>query len=96
MLVVGLFVGCATNHREQISGTDWKLTANGQLISTANVVPYSTCQLQIYTIGAGDTLTKIAHQFNVRLADLRALNPELAPGRLKVGMKILVAAEKIN
>src|SRR6478736_1095538 len=41
-----------------------------------------------YTIAAGDTISKIARKFAVKVDAIEAENPGLDPARLKVGQKI--------
>jgi hypothetical protein len=43
-----------------------------------------------YVIEKGDTVARIAKQFGMSLAELKALNPELNPGRIKIGQKVAV------
>lgn len=43
-----------------------------------------------YTIGAGDTLAKVAKKFGVSLDAVLAENPGIEPSRLRVGQKIKV------
>jgi LysM repeat protein len=43
-----------------------------------------------YTIGSGDTLSKIARKFAVRTDSIEAENPGLDPAKLRVGQKIRI------
>jgi LysM repeat protein len=43
-----------------------------------------------YTIGSGDTLSKIARKFAVRADSIEAENPGLDPAKLRVGQKIRI------
>ncbi len=43
-----------------------------------------------YTIGSGDTLSKVARKFGVRTDSIEAENPGLDPAKLRVGQKIRI------
>ena len=43
-----------------------------------------------YTIAAGDTFSKVARKFNVKMDAIEAENPGLDPTKLKVGQKIRI------
>jgi LysM repeat protein len=43
-----------------------------------------------YTIGSGDTLSKVARKFAVRTDSIEAENPGLDPAKLRVGQKIRI------
>jgi LysM repeat protein len=43
-----------------------------------------------YTVGSGDTLSKIARKFAVRTDSIEAENPGLDPTKLRVGQKIRI------
>jgi LysM repeat protein len=80
-----ILAGCATN-------TDDEKPAIFQLgdclTSDTNVTVGSTYELSIYVIAQGDTLAKIAKRFQIKIKDLRIMNPNL--NLLKVGQPILV------
>lgn len=43
-----------------------------------------------HTVSAGETLTHIARQYGVPLADLEATNPTIRPRRMQVGQRVVV------
>lgn len=43
-----------------------------------------------YTVGAGDTFSKIARKFNVKMDAIEAENPGLDPTKLRIGQKIRI------
>ena len=90
--LLALFMaGCATDRGAQTQS----IRADASLLSATNSVPGSTYEVRVYVIARGDTLAKIARQFGISIADLRAINPDLIPTRLKVGQKIRVS-EKLT
>ncbi len=54
------------------------------------VVPRCPAGTAPYIIKAGDTLSKIAPQFNTTVADIIAANPGIVPERLSIGQSICV------
>ena len=49
-----------------------------------------------YVVQRGDTLARIAREHRMTIAQLEALNPDMAPRSLKIGQKIFVLAEVRN
>jgi LysM repeat protein len=43
-----------------------------------------------YTVAAGDTISKIARKFNVKVDSIEAENPGLDPAKLRAGQKIRI------
>jgi LysM repeat protein len=43
-----------------------------------------------YAMERGDNLVKIAKRFGMTIAELKALNPDLNPGRLRIGQQVMV------
>lgn len=68
---------------EAVSALD-KVAASGKLPSNAS--------FSSYTVKAGDSLGKIAQAQGIRLADLKAANPNLNPDKIKVGQTIVIPA----
>ena len=48
----------------------------------------TTAHPNIYIVGAGDTLPKIAKLYGIPLATIRRLNPHVSPTNLYIGEKI--------
>ena len=86
---LALFVtGCATDERtvEQTR----KIEMGDYQLSATNAAPGSVYDLRVYVIASGDTFKTIAKQFQISVSDLKALNPDVQPFRLRVGEKIRV------
>ncbi len=58
-------------------------TVRTMSVSTTPAKPY-----KIHTVGPGETLAKIARQYNVRLPTLMSANPQLDPRKIKTGQKV--------
>ena len=84
--------GCATDREAQT----WSIRDDAPLLSATNSLPGSTYDIRIYVIQVGDTVAKIAHKFGVSIADLRAINPDLNPTRIKVGQRVNVYEKLIE
>ena len=81
-----LMTGCATDRGAQTQST----RADQSLLSARNSVPGSTYEMRVYVIAPGDSVAKIARQFQISIANFKALNPGLNPKRLKIGQKVRV------
>ncbi len=71
------------------------ITATPSLTSTPNVIviletPLPTSTPFIYTIKAGDTISKLAEQFNISQDELRAANPDVSPNSMTIGTTLLI------
>jgi len=65
----------------------------GQVICIpAAAPPTPSCSGFLYTIKAGDTLYKLAQQFNVTVSAIIAANPGIDPNRLQIGQVICIPA----
>ena len=62
--------------------------------STPNVIiaetPLPTATPFTYVIQAGDTISELAETYNISQDDLRAVNPDLNPNSMTIGMSILI------
>ena len=61
------------------------------MLSATNSPPDLITEEGVYVIASGDTVVKIAHRFEVSVADLIAMNPGLNATRIKIGQKVRVA-----
>jgi len=82
--------GCATEREARTQG----IRADASLLSITNEVPGSTYEVHVYVIQAGDTVAKIARQFQISISDFRAINPDLNPTRIKIGQEVRVYEKK--
>ena len=63
----------------------------GQVICIPTMVPsVPSCNGFYYTIKSGDTLYKLAQQFNVTVSAIIAANPGIDPNRLQIGQVICI------
>lgn len=46
-----------------------------------------------YTVKKGDTMTRIAHHFHIKLVALETANPSIDPAKLSIGMKLTIPAK---
>ena len=60
------------------------------MLSVTNAEPGQTYELGVYVIAKGDTIAKIARDFQISIRDFMAINPGLDPLRLLVGQKVRV------
>jgi hypothetical protein len=87
----GLWVaGCATNHDAELQHQVQSIHRGHYLLSATNDAPGSFYQLGVYVIGPGDTLAKIARQFQVSVSDIVAINSGLVPNRLVIGQRVRI------
>lgn len=61
-------------------------------IKPAVIAPAVRQEPKFYTVAKGDTLSQIARDNNVRMADVVAVNPAINPNRLSIGQRILLPA----
>ena len=78
--------GCATDRGAQIHS----IHVDTSLLSATNAVPGSTYEIRVYVVAAGDTVVKIARNFQISVREFEAINPGLYPNRLKIGQKVRV------
>lgn len=60
------------------------------LLSGTNTAPGAAFEVGVSVIAKGDTLATMAHRFNIRSADILAINPGLNPKKLRVGQQIRI------
>jgi LysM repeat protein len=85
-----LLVSCAADRNAQLQHQTQMISRGAFLLSTTNTEPGSFYELGVYTIGKGDTVSKIAGQFQVSTRDLIEINPGLDPSRIMIGQKLRV------
>ncbi|MBK8419263.1 LysM peptidoglycan-binding domain-containing protein [Candidatus Villigracilis saccharophilus] len=71
------------------------ITSTPSLTSTPNVIiindtPLPTSTPHIYTVKSGDTISKLAEQFNISQDELRAANPDVSPNSMVIGSTLLI------
>jgi LysM repeat protein len=71
------------------------ITSTPSLTSTPNVIvindtPIPTSTPLIYTVKSGDTISKLAEQFNISQDELRAANPDVSPNSMIIGSTLLI------
>ena len=88
--VVAIVAGCATDRDASLPHQTESIRRGEFLLSATNAEPGQTYEIGVYVITRGDTLAKIAHDFQVSVRDLMAINPALDPTRLVIGQKIRV------
>ena len=71
------------------------ITSTPSLTSTPNVIiindtPLPTSTPHIYTVKSGDTISKLAEQFNISQDKLRAANPDVSPNSMIIGSTLLI------
>ncbi|MBI5964620.1 MAG: LysM peptidoglycan-binding domain-containing protein [Chloroflexi bacterium] len=71
------------------------LTSTPSLTAAPNVIviietPVPTSTPFIYTIKAGDTISKLAEKFNISQDELRAANPDVDPNSMTIGTTLLI------
>jgi LysM repeat protein len=89
-LLAMLATGCATNRDAKLQDQAQRIRRGDYLLSATNVAPGSFYELGVYVVGKGDTLSKIAQQFQVSVGDITAINPGLEPRRLVIGQRVKV------
>ena len=82
--------GCATDRDAQNKQQSQNIRRGASLLSATNAVPGSTYDVGVYIIDKGDTVSRIAHQFQISVRDFMAINPGLDPTRLVVGQEVRV------
>ena len=93
-LLALVVVGCATDRDEQIQQQTRNIRRGTFLLSATNAEPGSTYDLGVYVVARGDTIAKIALQFQIPIRDFMAINPDLDPTRLVIGQKVRVYERK--
>ncbi len=58
--------------------------------------PLPTATPFTYVVKAGDTMSEIAEQFGVSLEALMAANPQVSPGAMSVGQRLLIPSDPAN
>ncbi len=71
------------------------ITSTPSLTSTPNVIvindtPIPTSTPFVYTVKSGDTISKLAEQFNISQDELRAANPDVSPNSMVIGSTLLI------
>ena len=71
------------------------ITSTPSPTSTPNVIiindtPLPTSTPHIYTVKSGDTISKLAEQFNISQDELRAANPDVSPNSMVIGSTLLI------
>ena len=71
------------------------ITSTPSLTSTPHVIvindtPIPTSTPHIYTVKSGDTISKLAEQFNISQDELRAANPDVSPNSMVIGSTLLI------
>ena len=71
------------------------ITSTSSLTATPNVIiindtPIPTSTPLIYTVKSGDTISKLAEQFNISQDELRAANPDVSPNSMVIGSTLLI------
>ena len=66
-------------------------SSSGKAASAANVAAGGT-----YVVKSGDILGRIANAHNVKVSDIKALNPDINPDKLIVGQKLVMPAGATN
>ena len=84
LFISGLaLVGCATRPE--------RVQLEPGLMTATNGIPGSTYTVRIYVLAEGDSAAKVCKQFQIRLHDFEAMNPNLHPNHLLVGQEVIVA-----
>ena len=84
----------ATQSRPPASPVSY-ITSTPSLTFTPNVIvindtPVPTSTPLIYTVKSGDTISKLAGQFNISQDELRAANPDVSPNSMVIGSSLLI------
>jgi len=69
------------------------VVTNAPKVTSTSSSPGLASEEGVYIIARGDTLAGIARKVGMSIAELRALNPDLEPTRIKVGQKIRVSRQ---
>jgi LysM repeat protein len=88
--VVVVVAGCATDRDAALQQQTQSIRRGAFLLSVTNAEPGQTYELGVYVIAKGDTIAKIARDFQISIRDFMAINPGLDPLRLLVGQKVRV------
>jgi murein DD-endopeptidase MepM/ murein hydrolase activator NlpD len=67
-----------------------RLTANAPVKPVTNPTPPNTGAKQMHVVSSGDTLNKIARQYQVSISELTAANKLAANSKLKLGSQLIV------
>lgn len=71
-------------------------TPSSSVASDAPITPEPSPTPQVYVIVAGDTISKIARQFDITPEELLAANPQVTnPNRIKVGDELTIPAPEV-
>ena len=87
---IALFIGCATDRDARLQQQTQSIRRGAFLLSAVNAEPGQTYELGVYVITRGDTVIKIARDFQISIRDFMAINPDLDPTRLVIGQKVRV------
>ncbi len=97
LIYVFLISACTsqTTQRAPNISLDPFITATPSLTSTPNAIviietPIPTSTPFVYTVKAGDTISKLAEQFKISQDELRAANPDVSPNSMTIGMTLLI------
>ena len=85
-----MIVGCATDRDAQIQQQTQGIRRGAFLLSATNAEPGSTYDLGIYVVTRGDTVGKIARQFQISFRDFLAINPGFDSTRLRIGQSVRI------
>lgn len=85
-----IVIGCTTDRDSRLQQQTQSVQRGAFLLSTTNAEPGQTYELGVYVITRGDTIAKIARDFQILSRDLLAINPGLDPTRLVIGQKVRV------
>ena len=88
--VVVVIAGCATDRDATLQQQTQSIRRGAFFLSVTNAEPGQTYELGVYVIAKGDTIAKIARDFQISIRDFMTINPGLDPLRLRVGQKVRV------
>jgi LysM repeat protein len=98
MVALVLGAGCTTWRKAVVEPpAESPAARSAQLLVTTNAEPGAVYETIIYVVQRGDSLSRIARDFNITVTQLRILNAgTLEPGRLRIGQALRVGERRIR
>ncbi len=93
LAAAALITGCTTPATHDLSP---RPPAHAGLLSSDEPVLGGSYNLRVYVVNRGDTLAKIGRKAGVSIKELRQLNPELDPTRLRIGQQIRISEQRFE
>jgi LysM repeat protein len=82
--------GCAADRDTRLQEQTQNIRYGAFLLSATNAEPGQVYELGVYVVAKGDTVARIAQNFQLPVRDFMAINPGLDPTRILIGQKVRV------